>query len=115
MARGEIWTVDIPAPKGRSRHEQLGIRPGIVVQADSAPGQLPTTVVIPATSKLQAGRFPFTLTVDPSSQNGLDKPSVLLVFQIRAIDKSRLIRKVGRLEDNHMASLETHIRNLLAM
>jgi len=115
MARGEIWAVDIPAPKGKPGREQLGMRPGIVVQADAADPWLPTTIVIPATSKREAQRFPFTIIVQPSTQNGLDKPSVLLVFQIRAIDKNRLIRKLGRLEDDHLKNLEMKIRGLLAI
>jgi mRNA interferase MazF len=115
MARGEIWAVDIPAPERKAGHEQHGMRPGIVVQADSADSQLPTTVIIPATSRLEARRFPYTLTIQPSVLNGLDKPSVLLVFQIRAIDKRRLIRRLGRLEDDQLKSLETEVRALLAI
>jgi mRNA interferase MazF len=115
MARGEIWAVDIPAPDGKPGREQFGMRPGIVVQADIADPQLPTTVVIPATSRLEARRFPYTLAIQPSTLNGLDKPSVLLVFQIRAIDKSRLIRRLGRLEDDQLKNLETKVRALLAI
>ena len=115
MARGEIWTVDIPVPAGKPRHEQLGIRPGIVVQADKAVSQLPTTIVIPATSRQEARRFPYTVAIQPSLQNGLERPSVLLVFQIRAIDKRRLIRRLGRLEDDHLKNLENQIRDLLAI
>jgi mRNA interferase MazF len=115
MARGEIWAVDIPAPKGKPGREQLGMCPGIVVQADTADPRLPTTIVIPATSKKEAQRFPYTIMVEPSAQNGLDKPTVLLAFQIRAIDKNRLIRKLGRLEDDHLKNLEMKIRSLLAI
>ena len=115
MARGEIWTVEIPASVGKPRHEQAGLRPGIVVQADKADPGLPTTIVIPATSRQEALRFPYTVAIQPSLQNGLEKPSVLLVFQIRAIDKRRLIRKIGKLEDDHLKKLETEIRDLLAV
>jgi len=115
MARGEIWTVDMPVPSGKPRHEQLGIRPGIVVQADKAGSQLPTTIVIPATSRQEARRFPYTVAIQPSLRNGLERPSVLLVFQIRAIDKRRLIRRLGRLEDDHLKNLEDQIRDLLAI
>jgi len=97
LARGEIWAVDIPAPKGKPGREQLGMRPGIVVQADTADPRLPTTMV------------------QPSTQNGLDKPTVLLTFQIWALDKNRLIRKLGRLEDDQLKYLENQIRALLAI
>jgi mRNA interferase MazF len=102
-------------PAGRVGREQFGTRPGIVVQADAADPQLPTTVIIPATSRLEAQRFPYTLTIQPSVLNGLDRPSVFLVFQARAIDKRRLIRRLGRLEDDELKSPETKVRALLAI
>lgn len=115
MARGEIWTVEIPAPAGRARHEQLGIRPGIIVQADHADSKLPTTIVIPTTSNQEALRFPYTVAIQPSTRNGLEKPSILLIFQIRAIDKRRLLRKIGKLEDGYLNTLEIALRELLAI
>lgn len=115
MRRGEIWTVDMPFPAGKPRHEQIGTRPRIVVQTDKGGTDLPTTIVIPATARQEARRFPFTVAVQPSPENGLEKPSVLLVFQIRAIDKLRLIQKIGRLEDIHLKELENQLHDLLAI
>jgi mRNA interferase MazF len=113
MARGDIITVDLPAPAGRAGHEQVGYRPAIVVQADVTDASLPTTMIVPLTSNLNALRFPHTICVDPSPQNGLTKPSVLLVFQLRAIDKRRLGTTVGQLEGHHLRELETEMRHLL--
>jgi len=59
------------------------------------------------TSNLAAMRFPYTFRVDPSPQNGLTKPSVLLVFQLRAIDKGRLGKTIGNLEQHHLQQLES--------
>jgi len=113
MARGDILTVDIPASSGRTGHEQVGYRPAIVVQTDVTDAGLPTTMIVPLTSNLSALRFPHTLRVDPSPQNGLTVPSVLLVFQLRAIDKGRLRNNIGRLEQNHVQQLEAEIRRML--
>lgn len=113
MARGDVVTVDLPVPADRPGREQVGYRPAIVVQTDDTEANLPTTMVVPITSNLSAIRFPHTFRVDPSPQNGLAKPSVLLVFQLRAIDKKRLGKTIGHLEQHHLQQLEFEIRLLL--
>jgi mRNA-degrading endonuclease toxin of MazEF toxin-antitoxin module len=45
MARGDIWLVEFPSPEGALAHEQIGDRPGIVVQTDAGDQRLPTTLV----------------------------------------------------------------------
>lgn len=115
MARGDLWTVDLPAPAGRAGHEQVGYRPAVVVQTDVTDASLPTTMVVPFTSNLNALRFPHTFRVDPSPQNGLTRPSVLLVFQLRAIDKRRLGNRIGRLEQRDLQHLEAEIQRLLSL
>jgi mRNA interferase MazF len=115
MARGDIFRVHFPVPAGSGGREQIGSRPAIVVQTDTTDLRLPTTVVVPMTAQLAAARFPHTIQVVPSPQNGLVKPSVLLVFQLRAIDKGRLVSKLGTLEAQHMTALEAEIRALLGL
>ena len=115
MARGDIWAVDLPVPADRAGHEQVGYRPATVVQTDITDAALPTTMMVPLTSNLGALRFPHTFRVDPSPQNGLAQPSVLLVFQLRAVDKRRLGDRVGRLAPHHLQQLEAEIRHLLAL
>jgi len=115
MARGDIVTVDLPVPSHQAGHEQVGRRPAIVVQTDVTDASLPTTMIVPLTSKLSAMRFPYTFRVDPSPQNGLTRPSVLLVFQLRAIDRKRLGVNIGCLEQHYMEQLESEIRHLLGL
>lgn len=113
MARGDILRVDLPAPADSAGREQIGNRPAIVVQTDVTTAQLPTVMIVPFTSNLAATRFPHTLCVDPSAQNGLTRRSVLLVFQLRALDKRRLGNKIGHLEEYYLQQLEAEIRRLL--
>ena len=111
MARGDLLLVDLPpTPGGR---EQTGSRPAVAVQTDDVGSDLPTLMVVPLTGQLGALRFPFTVRIEPTTANGLTKPSVLLVFQLRAIDRRRVIAKLGRLEQEHIERLDTEMRSLL--
>ncbi len=115
MERGDILAVDLPAPGSRPGREQVGRRPGIVVQAEAQNEKLPTIMIVPFTRNLSALRFPLTFQIDPSPQNGLNSPSVLLVFQLRAIDKKRLGNEIGRLEEHYLQQLNVKMRELLAL
>jgi mRNA interferase MazF len=110
MARGDVFRVDLPPAAGG--REQAGLRPAIAVQAEA--GEiLPTVMVVPVTSNLKAARFPFTVRVEPSTANGLTKPSVLLVFQLRAVDRQRIVVKIGHLEQEYLDQLDMEMRRLL--
>ena len=115
MTRGDVIIVDIPTPSSHSGHEQIGSRPAIVVQSDVNDPRLSTTMIIPFTSNLRAMRFPHTILIDPSPHNGLSVQSVLLVSQLRAIDKKRIRDIVGRLENSYIVELEDELKRLLAI
>jgi mRNA-degrading endonuclease toxin of MazEF toxin-antitoxin module len=83
--RNDLVTVELPPPLGGAGREQSGRRPALVLQ-DERP-DLPTIVVAPLTSQLAALRFPYTLRIEPSSENGLSLPSMILLFQIQVVDR----------------------------
>jgi mRNA interferase MazF len=112
MDIGDIYTVEIPSSDG---HEQAGIRPAIIVQSPQFENQLPTVLIVPLTSQLAAQSFPGTFVIHPDTQNALIQVSVALVFQLRAIDKRRLRRKIGRLTASHLAQLRQHVNALLQL
>lgn len=112
MNVGDIYTVEFPPVDG---HEQAGARPAIIVQANRFEKQLPTTIIIPLTSQLAAQSFPGTFLIQPDAENGLTMPSVALVFQMRAIDKKRLKRKIGNLSSTHLTEMNKHIKDLLQL
>ena len=99
MKKGEIWRVLIPPAPG---HGQSGERPGIILQDLAFNNLLPTTLIVPLTSKLSASRFDGTLIVQPDKQNGLTAPSVALVFQIRTLDQRSCLKQMGTLEASTM-------------
>ena len=112
MDIGDVYTVEIPPSNGR---EQAGTRPAIILQASQFESQLPTVLIVPLTSQLAAQAFPGTFLIHPDSENGLTMISVALVFQLRAIDKRRLRRRIGRLGTLHLAQLHQHIKALLQL
>ena len=112
MARGDVYMVELPAARGAPTAEQVGSRPAVIVQVDE-PGPFPTVVVVPLTSKLSALRYRHTIRIEPSPDNGLATTSVLLVFQLRAIDRARLIKRIGWLDGQQMEILSREIVSLL--
>jgi mRNA interferase MazF len=112
MDIGDIYTVEMPASDG---HEQAGFRPAIIIQALRFEAQLSTVLIVPLTSRLAAQAFPGTFLIRPTSRNGLSVPSVALVFQLRAIDKRRLKRKLGRLSSSHLIQLQEQVKALMQL
>jgi mRNA interferase MazF len=115
MARGDIVLVNLPQPIGGAGHEQAGNRPALVVHDDATFTTLSVIMIIPFTSQLNAQNFPHTILVQPSAQNGLNYPSVLLVFQLRAIDRNRITDTIGRLEENIMQRVNEEMKGLLGL
>ena len=95
MKRGEVWRVDLPAARG---HVQAGKRPAVILQEDQATASLPTVLIVPFTGSQASLRFPGTLAVQPDGQNGLTVPSVALVFQLAALDRSNCLQRLGVLD-----------------
>ncbi len=108
MARGDVILVSLPESEGR---EQSGRRPAVAIQTDIA-GE-PMSMIAPITSNLAALRYTFSVRVEPSSENGLTMPSVVMVFQMRAIDKARIIRKIGRLSSEDLVRIDAEIWRML--
>ena len=92
MTLGEISWVDLP-PKGG--HAQSGRRPAIIVQSQASSGHIPTVLVIPLTTPLDALRFPGTVVVEADPGNGLRRASVARIFQLTALDRRYLSDRIG--------------------
>lgn len=106
--RGDVLLVGLPESDKR---EEKGNRPAIAVQTDVA--NSPMLMIVPVTSSLGALRFAFTVRIEPSEQNGLTLPSVAMVFQLRAIDRKRIIQKIGELELQYLALVDAEIWQML--
>jgi mRNA interferase MazF len=95
MKRGEVWRVRIPPAPG---HAQTGERPAVILQELVFNNSLPTTLIVPLTSKLAASRFGGTVLIQPDRQNGFTAPSVALVFQMRTLDQHNCVKSLGILD-----------------
>jgi mRNA interferase MazF len=112
VERGEVWLVALPFGPGR---EQQGHRPAAVLQDETHGRGSPLVLVVPLTSQLAALRFPATVRLDPSTENGLDVPSVAMVFQLRALDRTRFTRRIGRLGRADLRRVERELRRLAGL
>ncbi len=110
MKLGDIYLVALPQIGGR---EQMGMRPAIIVQEEEY--NLPTVLIVPLTTKIKALDFAGTILIKPDDRNHLDKESVALAFQLRAIDRKRISRKIGELEVDQITKLHGLIKELLGM
>jgi mRNA interferase MazF len=83
---GELFLVELPARGGPAR-------PAIVAQT---PLNLPTVLVIPLTSQIDSLRFPGTVLIEATPENGLQHNSIALVFQLTVVDRRFLTERLGQ-------------------
>lgn len=98
VKRGDIFYADLSPVVGS---EQGGIRPILIVQNDVGNKYSPTVIAAAITSRLNKTRLPTHIEVD-ASVYGLAKNSVILLEQIRTLDKRRLKEKMGHLDRTAM-------------
>jgi mRNA interferase MazF len=101
VRRGEMYFADLSPTVGS---EQDGIRPVLILQNDRGNKYSPTTVVAAITSKQKKVLLPTQIMLP--AMRGLYIPSVVLCEQIRTIDKSRITRYIGTLDDITMMKID---------
>lgn len=100
--RGEIYVADLNPFQGS---EQGGIRPVVILQNDTGNYFSSTTIVASLTSHIvKKENLPTHVFID--SREDLEHDSIILCEQIRTIDKSRLIRYLGKLDEYEMEEVE---------
>ena len=98
VKRGEIYYADLSPVVGS---EQGGIRPVLIVQNDVGNKHSPTVIAAAITSKKAKSQLPTHISVSASSC-GLAKDSVVLLEQVRTLDKRRLKERMGELDSGSM-------------
>lgn len=105
IRRGDIYYADLSPVVGS---EQGGLRPVLIVQNDVGNRYSPTVIAAAITSRTSKNPLPTHIDV-MSNVTGLTKDSVVLLEQIRTIDKSRLKERMGHLDDGAMAAVNSAI------
>lgn len=95
IKRGDIYYADLSPVVGS---EQGGVRPVLIVQNDIGNKYSPTVIAAAITSQINKAKLPTHIELS-SQEYGLMKDSVILLEQIRTIDKLRLREKIGHLDD----------------
>ena len=103
--RGEVFYADLSPVVGS---EQGGIRPVLIVQNDTGNKHSPTVIAAAITSQTGKARLPTHIELNAQSV-GLSRDSVILLEQIRTIDKSRLRERMGKLDDTTMTKVDNAI------
>ena len=93
IKRGELYYADLSPVVGS---EQGGIRPILIVQNDTGNKFSPTVIAAAVTSKIGKAKLPTHIELN-ADQFGLRKDSVILLEQIRTLDKKRLKERIGEL------------------
>jgi len=105
VRRGDIYYADLSPVVGS---EQGGMRPVLIIQNDTGNRHSPTVIAAAITSQMNKARLPTHIELE-AKNFGLTKDSVVLLEQIRTIDKRRLRERMGKLSDKLMTQVDNAI------
>lgn len=105
IKRGDIYYADLSPVVGS---EQGGLRPVLIVQNDTGNRHSPTVIAAAITSQVGKARLPTHIELTAQSC-GLSRDSVILLEQIRTLDKSRLRERMGALSEPQMTEVDSAI------
>ena len=111
ISRGDVVLCDLNQVVGT---EQAGIRPVVILQIDRANAASPHTIIAPFTTKIRRALLPSHVFV-LAGVGGLSKDSVLLCEQIRVIDKRRIIKILGHLDESYSEEIGEALRAILGL
>ncbi len=111
VKRGDIYYADLRPVVGS---EHGGVRPVLIIQNDMGNRYSPTVICAAITSKMNKAKLPTHIALDSESY-GIVKDSVILLEQIRTIDKSRLKEKVCHLDETVLRTINRALEISLAL
>ncbi|GGA74216.1 type II toxin-antitoxin system PemK/MazF family toxin [Salinicoccus roseus] len=102
MKRGEVYLADLSPVQGS---EQGGKRPVVIIQNNVGNYHSPTVIVAAITGRINKAKIPTHVEISKDTYN-LDKDSVILLEQIRTVDKKRLREKLTYLNEEKMKEVD---------
>jgi len=109
--RGEIVIANLKPIKGS---EQGGVRPVLIIQNDTLNKYSPTIIVAPITSKIYTKEYPTNVIINREDSK-LKLNSTILLNQIRTIDKRRIVKKIGFIDNFIMNKVDMALKISLAL
>ena len=106
LKRGDVFLADLSPAVGS---EHGGFRPVLIIQNNIGNRFSPTVIVAAITAQIQKAKLPTHVEVT-SSEYGLERDSVVLLEQIRTIDKQRLTEKITHLNDELMQKVNDSLQ-----
>ena len=111
VIRGEIVVANLEPVEGS---EQGGIRPVLIVQNDILNKHAPTTIIAPITSKTYTKEYPTNVIIKKENSR-LKLDSTILLNQVRTIDKRRIIKRIGPIDNFTMNKVNNALKASLAL
>ncbi|WP_242136590.1 type II toxin-antitoxin system endoribonuclease NdoA [Bacillus cereus group sp. BfR-BA-01360] len=111
VKRGDVYFADLSPVVGS---EQGGVRPVLVIQNDIGNRFSPTVIVAAITAQIQKAKLPTHVEID-AKKYGFERDSVILLEQIRTIDKQRLTDKITRLDEVMMIRVDEALQISLGL
>lgn len=111
IKRGDIFLANLEPIRGK---EQGGIRPVLIIQNNMGNNTSPVTIISAITSKSYEKDFSTNVSIN-KEDSGLDKDSTILLNQLRTIDKSRLIKHMGGLDNFLMNQVDMALKISLGL
>jgi mRNA interferase MazF len=106
VKRGDVFFADLSPVVGS---EQGGVRPVLIIQNDIGNRFSPTVIIAAITAQIQKAKLPTHVEID-AELHGFDRDSVVLLEQIRTIDKQRLIDKITHLDEAMMSKVDESLQ-----
>lgn len=111
IKRGYLYYADLSPVVGS---EQGGVRPVLIIQNDIGNKYSPTVIVAAITSQINKAKLPTHIEIS-ANEYGLNRDSVILLEQIRTIDKKRIREKIGYLDKNIMLKVDNSLQISLGL
>ena len=111
VQRGEVYFADLSPVVGS---EQGGIRPVLMLQNDIGNRFSPTVIVAAITAQIQKAKLPTHVEIS-AKKYGFDRNSVILLEQIRTLDKQRLTDKITKLDSDMMLQVDEALQISLGL
>ena len=108
--RGDLWMVNFEPSVGT---EIQKVRPALILSNDIANERTTKVTLVPLTGTVRS--LSIVVVVQPTPENGLDRPSTIRVPDVTTFDKRRLHRRLGGLSTSEMAQVEESLRQHLML